>query len=105
MRGGLSVTPNDPYRLASFRRPQALGGVSKDGLWALNATSLPSLLALRIDVSEAHGLIEPAHTMTLAEYEAALASTRSQWMRVVVDTVGDDQLANRRRLDALERAG
>src|SRR5262245_34583339 len=74
--GGLSVAPDDPYRLSYHRRPKTLGGKCKDPVWALDAASLPASLTYRADVPERHGVIEPAQVMTIADYEAALAATR-----------------------------
>jgi len=80
--GGMSVTPDDPYRMDFARRPRALGGRSNDPVWALDAALLPATLLYRTDAPERHGLIEPAHVMRLADYEAALAATRPLWMQV-----------------------
>lgn len=76
--GGLSVAPDDPMFLPRHRRPGSLGGTGMDPVWALDVSDLPAELALVRD-SATHGLIEALNSMTLAEYEAALAQTRVKW--------------------------
>ena len=78
--GGMSVAPDDPAGLSSFRRPPALGGTGKDPVWEIDSDDLGSDLQFRLD-TPAHGLIEPARPITLAEFEAALAATRGRWVR------------------------
>jgi hypothetical protein len=82
--GGLSVAPDDPERISLPFRPRTFGGAGKDPAWALDAALLPAQLVCRVDSPGRHGLIEPARTMKLAEYEAALTATRSLWMPVYV---------------------
>lgn len=78
--GGMSVAPNDPINLPPFRRPVVLGGKGRDPVWVLDTADLGSDLQFRQD-SATHGLIEPARPVTLNEYEAAVAATRSKWVR------------------------
>ena len=80
--GGMSVTPDDPYRMARWRLPRTLGGEGVDPVWALDAVLLPAALRYRIDIPERHGFIEPTRTMLLTDYETALESTRTLWMQV-----------------------
>ena len=78
--GGMSVTIDDPMRLPPWRRPPSFGGDSNVPLWVLDEDSLPEYLACRRDETDPyHGLIEPARTMELADYQTALAETRSLW--------------------------
>lgn len=79
--GGMSVAPNDPANLPVNRRPAALGGFGKDPVWEIEDTELGADLSVRQD-TQTHSLVDVARTMTLAEYEAALAATRDQWRRV-----------------------
>lgn len=78
--GGMSVAPDDPAGLSPFRRPPALGGTGKDPVWEIDTAALGPDLQFRQD-KPTHGLIEPARPMTLAEFEAALATTRPRWVR------------------------
>jgi hypothetical protein len=80
----MSVAPHDPANLPRNRRPLAFGGVGKDPVWEMDVSDLPAVLEFRQDAST-HGLVEPAANTapTLAEYEAALASTRGSWRLVV----------------------
>jgi hypothetical protein len=78
---GMSVAPDDPAHLAKNRRPpQVNGGVGKDPVWEIDVNDLGPDLQFHQD-SPTHGTITPARSMTLSEYEAALAATRSEWVR------------------------
>jgi hypothetical protein len=78
-QGGMSVAPDDPLHLLRHRRPASLGGVGQDAVWYIETDDLPVDLQFRQD-TPTHGLIEPARSMTLKEYENALASTRQDWI-------------------------
>jgi len=77
-RGGMSVAPDDPMHLQGFRRPPSLGGTGPDPVWWIDSDDLGPELRFRQD-STTHGLIQPCQTMTLLDYEEALAKTRSRW--------------------------
>lgn len=81
--GGMSVAPNGPTNLPRPRRPAEFGGIGKDPVWEIDTADLPPVLEFRQD-SPTHGLVEPAANtaLTLAEYEAALESTRGLWRLV-----------------------
>ncbi len=76
----MSEAPNDPANLPPLRRPPSLGGTGKDPIWEIDTADLGPNLQARQD-GKTHVLIEPAHPMTLAEFEDALAATRSKWVR------------------------
>ncbi|WP_449267433.1 Tse2 family ADP-ribosyltransferase toxin [Gemmata massiliana] len=78
--GGMSEAPNDPANLPPLRKPASLGGKGKDPVWEIDTTDLGPDLQFRQDGAK-HVLIEPAHPMTLAEFEQALVATRSKWVR------------------------
>lgn len=77
-QGGMSVAPGDPMHLQPYRRPPSLGGIGHDPVWWIDSDDLGSELRFRQD-RLTHGLIEARHTMSLANYEDALAKTRSRW--------------------------
>ena len=81
--GGMSVSPNDPMNLPSHRRPPDLGGTGKDPVWCISSCNLGPDLQYRPDPKDplGHGFVEPSRTMTLAEYQRALAETRTRWNR------------------------
>ena len=87
----MSTTPNDPTDLPVFLRPPEFGGTGKDPVWELDEVELPAELVFRRD-KPTHGMIEPAPgvTLTLAEYESALASTRALWRPAAVITGGEE---------------
>ena len=64
--------------LPPLRRPRSLGGTGNDPVWWIESDGLGPELAFRQD-NKVHGLIEPARTMTLAEFGQALADTRERW--------------------------
>jgi hypothetical protein len=81
--GGLSVSPDDPLALPSFRRPPAFGGTGKDPVWYLDVDDLGTGLAFRPDPSRSgHGFIEPAVPMTLDQFDDGLLGTRPFWKLV-----------------------
>ena len=82
-QGGMSAAPNDPANLPRNRRPpQVDGGIGKDPVWEIDAKDLG--LALRYNQDKpTHGTVEPAESMTFAQYEAALLATREKWSRVI----------------------
>lgn len=78
--GGMSVAHDTLQNLPAHRRPPEHGGTGPDPVWELDETDLPSSLVYREDEDLAgHGFIEPAFTMDLADYEDAIAATRSSW--------------------------
>jgi hypothetical protein len=79
--GGLSVSPDDPMKIAEEFRPPTLDGSGDDPVWYLPIDKLGSGLQYRPDPEDpdAHGYIEPSETMTLEQYEEALVSTRDFW--------------------------
>jgi hypothetical protein len=81
--GGVSVSPDDLLNLPAFRRPPEHQGTGKDPLWAITDADLGPDLTYRADpVNPAHGFIEPARPMTLAEYQHALEQTKDRWQKV-----------------------
>jgi len=80
--GGMSVSPGSPANLPRHRRPPEWGGSGLDSLWAISSSKLGERLVYRPDPDqpEVHGFIEPSEGMTFAEYQAALAGTRSDWV-------------------------
>jgi hypothetical protein len=78
--GGLSTAPGDPELLPYLRRPRVLGGKSVDPAWEIDEADLGPDLSARRD-APGHILIEPVRPMTLAEFEAALIATRTNWVR------------------------
>ena len=82
-QGGISVSPDDPMNLPSFRRPQEFRGTGKDPVWEIDEGQLGPDLCYRPDpVRPGHGFIEPARPMTLDEYERAVLRTRDHWDKV-----------------------
>jgi hypothetical protein len=82
-KGGMSVSPDDPRNLPFFLLPLSLGGKGALPLFSLMVSSLAPHLSYRADPKRAknHGFVEPAATVALAEYRAALAATESDWRR------------------------
>jgi hypothetical protein len=82
--GGMSVALDDPMNLEAHRRPPAYaGGFAPDPLWQIESDDLPSTLTLRRDPDNPsrHGFIEPMDTMSLDDYQNALATSRGFWSR------------------------
>jgi hypothetical protein len=81
-QGGMSVSPDDPQSLPYFRRPLALGGTGKDPVWRITDAQLGPDLRYRPDpASPGHGFVEASRSMTLSEYQRALAQTQRLWQR------------------------
>jgi hypothetical protein len=54
--------------------------MDQDPLWQIEEEELPLSLSFRIDEPPpGHGVIEPRVRMSLDDYEAALATTRTLW--------------------------
>ena len=82
-QGGLSVSPDDPVNLPRHRRPPDLQGVGKDPVWSIGDSDLGPDLVYRADPAQAwHGFVEPARSMSLDEYQDALAQTQSRWKKL-----------------------
>src|SRR5262249_30524351 len=80
--GGLSVAPDDPMNLPHFRRPPKWHGTGKDPVWAIDDSSLSPDLCYRPDPARAgHGFVEPARSMTLEEFQEAIARTAGLWQK------------------------
>jgi hypothetical protein len=81
--GGMSVSPDDPKSLPYFRRPPALGGTGKERVWRITDVDLGRDLQYCPDPAcVGHGFVEPARSMTLAEYQRALAQTQRFWQKI-----------------------
>lgn len=78
---GMSATPKDPKQMHPARRPRWLGGENDLPLWRIDEAVLGPGLRFRPDLgaSPTHGVVEPDHEMTLVEYRALLATTRTHW--------------------------
>jgi hypothetical protein len=85
--GGMSVAPDDPLNLPRFLRPPEFGGTGKDPVWEIDDADLPPALTFRRD-RPTHGLVEPTDESALADYQAALATTRDKWRFVSPDPTG-----------------
>jgi len=90
--GGLPVSPDDPQRLPTHRRPPEFGGTGKDPLWQLRVRDLGPGLIYRPDPANpaGHGFLEPAMPMSLAEFQEALAKTQDAWRLVVPEEIGKE---------------
>lgn len=75
---GLSVAMDDPGGLPRHRKPRSLGGEGRDPVFSLRVSAVGKVLNVNVD-RPPHALIEPAARCSLAEYEAALAVTRTSW--------------------------
>src|SRR5262249_9103122 len=83
-QGGVSISPDDPHHLPRHRRPPEFGGTGQDPVWCLDDADLGPLLCFRPAPGHpGHGFIEPAHPMTVDEYQQALAATQPLWRKVV----------------------
>jgi hypothetical protein len=67
--------------LPVFRKPVAFGGTGKDPLWQIDDSKITRDLEAVQD-SPTHVSILPSVTMLVDKYEAALASTQSDWKKV-----------------------
>lgn len=81
---GLSVTPDDPFLLPDFRRPDEWGGDGKDPVWVIDTADLPAELSYRPDPAapHRHGFLEAARPMRLIDYVRALTATHPLWRKV-----------------------
>jgi hypothetical protein len=96
--GGMSVAPSWPelpHHLIPKRLRQLVPKASGTGnftVWKMGdgpfvASPVSPDLVLRPDPKDPdrHGFVEPARSMTLDEYLAALAATRDSWSRIAED--------------------
>jgi hypothetical protein len=82
-QGGMSVSPDDPMNLPHHRRPPEFRGVGRDPLWMIGQMDLGPDLDYYPDPGlPGHGFVEPARSMTLSEYQHALALTQDRWRKV-----------------------
>jgi hypothetical protein len=84
--GGMSVTPDDPVGLPDHRRPpECGGGTGRDPVFRILRSALGSDLTYRPDPANptGHGFVEPAKSMSIDDYQGALAATRTRWELVV----------------------
>jgi hypothetical protein len=81
--GGMSVSPDTPLHLPPYRRPPKYDGDGKDPVWELDTGDLPETVAYEPDPGPhpTHGLLEPAWSMSLEDFELALAETRDSWRK------------------------
>lgn len=84
--GGMSVTPDDPMGLPDHRRPpECGGGAGRDPVFRILRSALGRDPSYRPDPANptGHGFVEPARTMSIDDFQGALAVTRGRWGRVV----------------------
>lgn len=67
--------------LPAFRKPAKFGGTGRDPLWQIDDSKIIGDLEAVQD-SPTHVSILPSATMLLEKYEAALANTQNDWVRV-----------------------
>src|SRR5438309_680851 len=86
--GGMSVSPETPWKVPNHRRPRGMGrgstGPAGDFIYEIDGAPVAQVgLRVRPDVShpDRHAFIEAAETMSLRRYETALTGTRPQWRR------------------------
>jgi hypothetical protein len=77
----MSVAPDRPQNLHRLRRPPAYGGLGKDPVWWIAIAWLGGDLQFRED-SIIHGLIEPARSMPIDDFERALEATKTYWKKL-----------------------
>jgi hypothetical protein len=78
--GGMSV--NDVIdQIPQHNRPTDFGGTGRNlKMFTMDSCALPADLVLTPDPkNRLHGLVEPAQTMHLDQYQGLLASTRDSW--------------------------
>lgn len=83
---GLSVTPDDPMRLKSYRRPAEWGGKpSCPPVWCIRLDAIGSDLTYREDPTNPknHGFIVPAYDMPFEQYKRAIEVTCELWEIVI----------------------
>ena len=69
---------------ADGRRLAAVTKFGECGIWELDTDDLPDTVAYEPDpgAHPTHGLLEPAWSMTLEDFELALAETRDSWRKL-----------------------
>jgi len=79
--GGMSVSPDDPHHLPVSLRPASLKGYGKNPVFWLLTRGLGERLQFRRDPMKPdyHGYVEPACSMQLGAYRAALCETAPRW--------------------------
>ncbi|NWJ48690.1 MAG: RHS repeat-associated core domain-containing protein [Chloroflexi bacterium] len=78
--GGVSVSPEDPNNLPSFRRPPEFGGTGKDPVWKISSDKLGDNLLYRQDPDNSqHGFIEPSKKMSFEQYQESIWNTQDSW--------------------------
>jgi hypothetical protein len=87
--GGMSTAPCSAEKIPNHRRPRGMGagatGKPTDRVYAVEfRLVLEADLTIRPDPDRPtkHAFVEPNRSETLAEYEQALANTRTQWQQV-----------------------
>ena len=57
----------------------------QDPVWVLDIDTLDPELSFRPDPTNSahHGFLEPAHLVTLVQYQQAIARTRTSWTKVI----------------------
>ena len=82
--GGMSVSPDDPLNLPTYRRPPEFSGTGADPVWFLEDADLGPVLLFRPDpVNPGHGFVESASPITADEYRQALEATQPLWRKAI----------------------
>jgi len=78
--GGISASPT-PDDLPKHRKPPEFGGTGKDPVWKIDTDELGDNLKYVPD-KPGHGTIQPSKSMTLDEYQKALANLQDKFKKV-----------------------
>jgi hypothetical protein len=82
--GGMSVSPDDPMYLPTWRRPKKFGGTGKHPVWVISSELIQGQIVYWPDDPNPegvvdHGLVEPSAPTTEEVLQAALAATQEHW--------------------------
>jgi len=77
----MSAALDSATNLPKPRLPKSLGGEGRDPVFRIHGDVFPETLAIRRD-RYPHACVEPGSRCLLAEFESALAGTRSGWSKI-----------------------
>lgn len=81
LKGGMSVTPDDPDAMPFDLLPRSRGGDGRHPMFEFRVAQFPATLTARKDAPD-HANVEPTAVMQFDAYNADVQGTRPKWVRL-----------------------
>lgn len=81
VKGGMSVTPDDPNAMPFDLLPRSRGGDGRHPIFEFQVAQFPATLTARKDAPD-HANVEPTAVMQFNAYNSDVQGTRPNWVKL-----------------------